>query len=39
MHQIPPPPLADGEIYAGIIGNATGDCYHLILLPAANAAR
>lgn len=36
MLQIPLPPLYDGEIHVGIIGNASGDYYHLILLPGDN---
>ena len=36
MQVIPKPPLAEGEIYAGLIGNANGEAYHLILLPGDN---
>ncbi len=36
MQQIPLPPLAEGQIHVGIIGNAIGDYYHLILLPGDN---
>lgn len=36
MQQIPVPPLAEGEIHVSIIGNASGDYYHLILLPGDN---
>lgn len=37
MQVISKPPLAEGEIYAGLIGNANGEAYHLILLPGDNA--
>ena len=33
---LPKPPLDEGEIYAGLIGNASGEAYHLILLPGDN---
>ena len=33
MQQLANPPLAEGEIYIGAIGNQTGDVYHLVLLP------
>ena len=33
MQQLQLPPLADGEIYIGAIGDKNGDAYHLILLP------
>ena len=36
MQVISKPPLAEGEIYAGLIGNANGEAYHLILLPGDN---
>ena len=36
MQTISKPPLAEGETYAGLIGNASGDAYHLILLPGDN---
>lgn len=29
-------PIAEGEIHVGIIGDANGDYYHLILLPGDN---
>ncbi|MEN7526988.1 DUF1566 domain-containing protein [Cupriavidus sp. DL-D2] len=32
MQQIQRPPLSEGEIYVGAIGDANGDFYHLILL-------
>ena len=32
MKTIEKPPIAEGEIYVGLIGNAVGDIYHLILL-------
>ncbi len=34
--QLTIPPLAEGEIYIGAIGNAQGELYHLILLPGDN---
>jgi hypothetical protein len=34
--QLATPPLAEGEIYIGAIGNAQGELYHLILLPGDN---
>ena len=37
MLQIQPPPLADGEIYVGCIGDASGNLHHVILLPGDNA--
>ncbi len=36
MQAIQPPALADGEIYVGLIGDAAGKAYHLILLPGDN---
>ncbi len=36
MQVISKPPLAEGEIYASLIGNANGEAYHLILLPGDN---
>ena len=33
MQQIQIPPLAEGEIYVGTIGDTKGDFYHVILLP------
>ena len=36
MQTIPKPPIAEGEIYAGLIGNSNGEAYHLILLPGDN---
>jgi hypothetical protein len=36
MQTISKPPLKDGETYAGLIGNANGEAYHLILLPGDN---
>ena len=32
------PPLNDGEIYIGLIGDANGEAYHLVLLPGDNDA-
>lgn len=36
MQQLQIPPLAEGEIYIGAIGNKDGEVYHLILLPGDN---
>ncbi len=36
MQQIQPPPLAEGEIYVGSIGDAQGNLHHIILLPGDN---
>lgn len=36
MPQITIPPLANGEIYIGLIGDAKGAAYHLILLAGDN---
>ena len=36
MQTIPLPPLAEGEIYIGAIGDQNGDLYHVILLPGDN---
>ena len=36
MQQLQIPPLEDGEIYIGAIGNKTGDVYHLVLLAGDN---
>ena len=36
MQQIQIPPLAEGEVYIGAIGNKTGDVEHIILLPGDN---
>ncbi|MCX4154960.1 MULTISPECIES: Lcl C-terminal domain-containing protein [Paraburkholderia] len=33
MQQLQLPPLAEGELYIGAIGDKTGDVYHVILLP------
>ncbi|MCG5072231.1 DUF1566 domain-containing protein [Paraburkholderia tagetis] len=33
MQQIQLPPLAEGEIYIGAIGDKNGDFHHVILLP------
>lgn len=33
MQQLQTPPLAEGEIYVGAIGDKNGDAYHIILLP------
>jgi hypothetical protein len=36
MQQIQLPPLAEGEIYIGAIGDKNGDFYHVVLLPGDN---
>ncbi len=36
MNQIQLPPLAEGEIYVGCIGDAAGNLHHVILLPGDN---
>ena len=36
MQQLQIPPLADGEIYIGAIGDAAGNLHHVILLPGDN---
>ena len=36
MQTIPMPPLAEGEIYVGCIGDADGNLHHVILLPGDN---
>lgn len=36
MQQLQIPPLNEGEIYIGAIGNAKGEVYHLVLLPGDN---
>ncbi len=36
MQQLIIPPLADGEIYVGAIGDAQGNLHHVILLPGDN---
>lgn len=36
MQQIQIPPLAEGEIYVGSIGDAQGTLHHIILLPGDN---
>jgi hypothetical protein len=33
MQQLQLPPLEDGEIYVGAIGDKNGDFYHVVLLP------
>ncbi|MBR8151040.1 DUF1566 domain-containing protein [Burkholderia vietnamiensis] len=38
MQQLQIPPLAEGEIYAGAIGDKNGDFHHVILLPGDNGA-
>lgn len=36
MQHLQLPPLADGEIYIGAIGDKSGEVYHLVLLPGDN---
>ncbi|QGZ66315.1 DUF1566 domain-containing protein [Paraburkholderia acidisoli] len=36
MQQLQIPPLEEGEIYIGAIGDKNGDFYHVILLPGDN---
>ena len=36
MQQLQIPPLSDGEIYVGCIGDAAGNLHHIILLPGDN---
>jgi hypothetical protein len=36
MQQLPLPPLAEGEIYVGAIGDTQGNVHHVILLPGDN---
>jgi hypothetical protein len=36
MQQLQIPPLADGELYVGAIGDKNGDVHHVILLPGDN---
>ena len=36
MQQLQTPPLAEGEIYIGAIGDQKGELYHLVLLPGDN---
>ena len=36
MQQLQIPPLAEGEIYIGCIGDAAGNLHHVILLPGDN---
>lgn len=35
-HKITKPHLNDGETYIGLIGDANGEAYHLVLLPGDN---
>lgn len=37
-HKITKPHLNDGEVYIGLIGDANGEAYHLVLLPGDNDA-
>ncbi|MBR7910011.1 DUF1566 domain-containing protein [Burkholderia vietnamiensis] len=37
MQQLQIPPLAEGEIYVGAIGDKNGDFHHVILLPGDSA--
>jgi hypothetical protein len=36
MQQLQIPPLAEGEVYVGAIGDKNGDFHHVILLPGDN---
>ncbi|RKE36681.1 hypothetical protein B0G76_2883 [Paraburkholderia sp. BL23I1N1] len=36
MQQLQIPPLAEGEVYVGAIGDKNGDVYHVVLLPGDN---
>lgn len=36
MQQIQRPPLSEGEIYVGAVGDKNGDFYHVILMPGDN---
>lgn len=36
MQQLQIPPLAEGEVYVGAIGDKSGDFYHVVLLPGDN---
>ena len=36
MNQLQLPPLTEGEIYVGCIGDAAGNLHHVILLPGDN---
>jgi hypothetical protein len=36
MQQLQIPPLAEGEVYVGAIGDSKGDVYHVVLLPGDN---
>ncbi|WGS53529.1 DUF1566 domain-containing protein [Paraburkholderia sp. D15] len=36
MQQLQIPPLAEGEIYIGAVGDKNGDIYHVVLLPGDN---
>ena len=36
MQQLTIPPLAEGEIYAGAIGDPAGNLHHVVLLPGDN---
>ena len=38
MQQLQIPPLAEGEVYVGALGDKNGDVYHVILLPGDNNA-
>ena len=39
MKQLQIPPLAEGEIYIGAIGDTAGDVHHVILLPGDNCSQ
>jgi hypothetical protein len=36
MQQLQLPPLAEGEVYVGAVGDKNGDFHHVILLPGDN---
>ncbi|WP_454826073.1 DUF1566 domain-containing protein [Paraburkholderia xenovorans] len=36
MQQLQIPPLAEGEVYVGALGDKNGDVYHIVLLPGDN---
>ncbi len=39
MQQLQIPPLAEGEIYVGAIGDKAGNLHHVILLPGTTKAK
>ena len=36
MQQLQIPPLSEGEVYVGALGDKKGDFYHIVLLPGDN---